>query len=262
VRYDVEISPLFAPATAVNAAAENALGVVEGIPRNYKDVGPRVGLAWDPAGNRKTVIRAGFGIFYDHPLLATAFDAVTADGGRSVQLLSTGGTPSACGLIPQAPACGNGLDSPTNLNGSSIFQGVLNALPSMFYLPNQQRFDPLAPGSLFANQNYLTAGFPLPILPFTLPLAKNFKYGYANQANITIEREIAGSWKFSLGAQRTRGLHLNRPQDVNSTDPHLLAQNAFNAAASGLSVGNPLTVVVPSNTGAFLVSLREARVSS
>src|SRR6266478_4121539 len=237
VRYDVEISPLFAPATAVNAAAENALGVVEGIPRNYKDVGPRVGLAWDPAGNRKTVIRAGFGIFYDHPLLATAFDAVTADGGRSVQLLSTGGTPSACGLIPQVTVCGGGMDSPTNLNGSSIFQGVLNAPSSLnlFYLPNQQRFDPLAAGSLFANQNYLTAGFPLPILPFTLPLARTFKYGYANQANITIEREIAGSWKFSLGAQRTRGVHLNRPQDVNSTDPHLLAQNAFNAAASGLS---------------------------
>jgi carboxypeptidase family protein/TonB-dependent receptor-like protein len=253
VRYDVEISPLFAPATAVNAAAEQALGVVEGIPRNYKNVGPRIGVAWDPAGNGKTVIRAGFGIFYDHPLLATAFDAVTADGGRSVQLLSTGGTPSACGLIPQVPVCGGGMDSPTNLNGSSIFQGVLNA-PSnlnLFYLPSQQRFDPLAAGSLFANQNYLAAGFPLPILPFTLPLGKNFKYGYANQANLTIEREIAGSWKFSLGYQYTRGQHLNRPQDVNSTDPHLLAQNAFNAAASGLSVGNPLTVVVPSNAPAF-----------
>src|SRR5207249_8228529 len=120
---------------------------------------------------------------------------------NSVQLLSTGGIPSACGLLPQAPACGNGQDSPTNLNGSSIFQGVLNALPNMFYLPSQQRFDPLAPGSLFANQNYLTAGFPLPILPFTLPLGKNFVYGYARQANLTIEREIAGSWKFSLGAQ-------------------------------------------------------------
>jgi hypothetical protein len=126
-----------------------------------------------------------------------------------------------------------------------------NAVPSMFYLPGQQRFDPLAAGSLFANQNYLAAGFPLPILPFTLPLGKNFVYAYANQANLTIEREIAGSWKFSLGAQRTRGLHLNRPQDINSTDPHLLAQNAFNAAASGLSVGNPLTVVVPSNAPAF-----------
>jgi hypothetical protein len=244
VRYDAEISPLFAPATAVNAAAENALGVVEGIPRDYNNVAPRIGLAWDPVGNGKTVIRAGYGIFYDHPLLATAFDAVTADGGRSVQLLSTGGTPSACGLV--TAACANGLDTPANLNGSSIFQGVLNALPNMFYLPNQQRFDPLASGSLFANQSYLTAGFPLPILPFTLPLAKNFVYSYAHQANLTIERELAGSWKFSLGYQWTRGLHLNRPQDVNSTDPHQLAQNAFNAAASGLSVSNPLTVVVPS----------------
>jgi hypothetical protein len=249
VRYDVEISPLFAPATAVNAAAEQALGVVEGIPRDYNNVAPRVGLAWDPAGNGKTVIRAGYGMFYDHPLLATAFDSVTADGGRSVQLISTGGTASACGLLPQPTVCGNGLDSPTNLNGSSIFQGVLNALPNMFYLPGQQRFDPLASGSIFANQAYLQAGFPLPILPFTLPIAKNFVYAYAHQANLTVEREIAGSWKFSLAYQWTRGLHLNRPIDLNSTDPKLLAQNAFNAAASGLSVSNPLTVAVPTGNG-------------
>ncbi len=244
VRYDLEISPLFAAGTALNAAAEKALGVVEGIPRDYNNIAPRIGLAWDPAGNGKTVIRAGYGIFYDHPLLATAFDAVTADGGRSVQLLSIGSTASACGLV--TPVCGNGLDSPANLNGSSIFQGALNALPSMFYLPNQQRFDPLASSSLFANQNYLTAGFPLPILPFTLPLAKNFVYGYANQFNLTVEREIAGSWKFSLGYQRSRGVHLNHAQDVNSTDPHLLAQNMFNAVASGLTPSQPLAVVVPS----------------
>ena len=251
VRYDVEISPLFAPGTAINAAAEKALGVVEGIPRDYNNVAPRIGLAWDPAGNGKTVIRAGYGIFYDHPLLATAFDAVTADGGRSVQLLTIGTKASACGLLPPPapPVCGSGLDSTANFNGSSIFQGALNALPSMFYLPNQQRFDPLAPTSLFANQNYLAAGFPLPFLPFTLPLAKNFVYGYANQANLTIEREIAGSWKFSLGYQHSRGVHLNHAQDVDSTDPRLLAQNAFNAVSSGLSVlgGNPLAVQAPSS---------------
>jgi len=247
VRYDVEISPLFAPATALNAAAEKALDVVEGIPRDYNNVAPRIGVAWDPAGNGKTVIRAGYGLFYDHPLLATAFDAVTADGGRSVQLLSIGDKASACGLLPPPapPVCGSGFDSPANLNGGSIFQGALNALPSMFYLPNQQRFDPLATGSLFANQNYLTAGFPLPILPFTLPLAKNFVYGYANQANLTIEREIAGSWKFSLGYQRSRGVHLNHAQDLNSTDPRLLAQNMFNAVASGLTPSQPLAVIVP-----------------
>jgi len=253
LRYDVEISPLFSPATAINAAAEQALGVVEGIPRDYNNVAPRFGLAFDPAGSGKTVIRAGFGLFYDHPLLATAFDSVTADGGRSVQLLSAGGVASACGLVPAAGAppgyatCGSGKDTPTNLNGSAIFQGVLNALPNMFYLPNQQRFDPLASGSLFANQSYLTAGFPLPILPFTLPIARNFQYGYAEQGNLTVEREIAGSWKFSLGYQYTRGLHLHRPVDVNSTNPQLLAQNAFNAGAAGISVSNPVTVAVPSS---------------
>jgi Carboxypeptidase regulatory-like domain/TonB dependent receptor len=250
LRYDVEITPLFAPATDVNAAAEKALGVVEGIPRDYNNFAPRFGLAWDPAGDGKTVIRAGYGLFYDHPLLAVAFNAVTADGGRSVQLLSPGGTPSACGLVTPdcALAGGPGADSPANLNGSTIFQGALNALPNMFYLPQQQRFDPLAPDSIFANQDYLTAGFPLPILPFTLPVGANFKFGYAQQGNLTVEREIAGSWKMSVGYQYTRGLHLNRPVDVNSTDPRLLAQNAFNAAASGLSVSNPVTVVVP--TGA------------
>jgi hypothetical protein len=258
VRYDVEISPLFAAATAVNAAAEKALGVVEGIPRDYNNFAPRFGLAWDPSGNGKTVIRVGYGLFYDHPLLAIAFNSVTADGGRSVQLLSAGGTPSACGLLPSpAPAvCGSGLDSPANLNGSSIFQGVLNAASadavfsplSLAYLSDQQRFDPLAANSLFANQNYLAAGFPLPILPFTLPVAANFKYGYAQQGNLTIEREIAGSWKFSVGYQYTRGIHLNRPVDVNSTDPVLLANNLLNADAAGLGFTNPVTVVAPSTT--------------
>jgi len=244
LRYDVEITPLFAPATAVNSAAENALGVIEGIPRDNNNVAPRLGIAWDPKGDGKTVIRAGYGLFYDHPLLAIAFDAATADGGRSVQLISAGGNSSACGLVPGAGVCG-ALDSPTNLNGSTIFQGVLNALPSMGYLPNQQRFDPFFPNSLFANQNYLTAGFPLPILPFTLPVAKNFQFGYAQQGNLTIEREIAGSWKISVGYQYTRGLHLYRPVDINSTNPQLLTQNLANAGAAGLGFTSPVTVVAP-----------------
>src|SRR5207245_11147194 len=215
---------------------------------------PRPGPALERHRARTTLVGLGYGAVYDRPLLPVAFNSVTADGGPSVQLLSAAGTPSACGLVTPdcALAGGPGTDSPANLNGSSIFQGVLNISSadavfsplSLAYLPGQQRFDPLAASSLFANQNYLTAGFPLPILPFTLPVAANFKYGYAQQGNLTIERQISKSWKMSVGYQYTKGLHLNRPVDINSTDPQLLAQNAFKAAASGLRVSNPVTVVV------------------
>ena len=249
VRYDVELTPVFTPATAVNRAAEAAFHVVEGIPRDYKNVAPRLGLAWAP-GNSRTVIRAGYGLFYDHPLLAIGFDASTAEGALSSQLLSAGGAPSACFLIPGFPnGCGAG-DGPTNLNAASIFQGVLNptvppGVPGLGYLPSQQRFDPKFANSLFVNQNFLTVGFPIPILPFTLPVAGNFRYAYAQQGNLTIEHELSKYWKFSVGYQYTHGLKLNRPRDINSTDPQLLANNLFNADVAGLGFTNPLTVVAP-----------------
>jgi Carboxypeptidase regulatory-like domain/TonB dependent receptor len=269
LRYDLEISPLFAPATSINAAAEKALGVTEGIPRDYKNIAPRIGLAWDPTGDGKTVVRAGYGLFYDHPLLAIAFDSVTADGGRSVQLISSGSSASACGLLTVVPVCGGGKDTPLNLNGSSIFQGVLNAnsvpsgFPSMYYLPNEQRFNPFPTNSLFANQNYLTAGFPLPILPFTLPVDKNFRYGYAQQANLTVERVIAGTWKISGGYQWSRGIHLNRPVDINTVDPALLTANEKKAEEIGLAApgGYPLSVAVPATINASCGGIPAANIS-
>jgi TonB dependent receptor-like, beta-barrel len=236
VRYDLELTPVFTPATPLNAAAEKAMGVIEGIPRDKNNWSPRFALAWDPWGNGNTVIRAGFGIFYDRPLLGIGFNSTTADGAQSSQLLSGGGTPTRVSVA---------TDPIGALNAGSIFQGVLNAIPSMGYTPSQQRFDPKFPNSLFADQNFMTAGFPMPLLPFTLPVAGNFAYGYAEQGNLTIERSFSNNYKVSASYSYTHGLHLNRPRNINTTNPAMLAANYRNALVGGMSPSSPLSVQAP-----------------
>lgn len=238
VRYDVEFTAQFTPATALNAAAEQAFKVTEGYPRDYNNVAPRFAFAWDVAGNGKTVVRAGYGLFYDHPSFASAFLSTTSDGALSSQLLIFGGTPTRAAMAT----------TPTAANGASIFQGVLNTtgIPGITYLPNEQRFDPKN-SPFFNNQNFLSTGFPVALLPFTLPIASNFQYAYAQQGNLTLERQLSHDYKFSISYSYTHGLHLNRPRNIDSTDPKLLTQNLRNALAAGLSGSNPFGVVAPAS---------------
>ncbi|MGA8142431.1 MAG: TonB-dependent receptor [Candidatus Acidiferrales bacterium] len=255
VRYDVEWLPVFKPTTSLNAAGEQAFGVVEGIPTDSNNIAPRIGIAWDPWGDGKTVIRAGYGFFYDHPALALAFLATAEDGATSALLETAGGAPCA------GASCFADVN-PFALNATNIFQGLLTstggaltgcnpippALPFvMCYQPDQQRFNAFQANSLFTNQNFLTAGFPLTLLPFTIPVTKNFQYALAQQANLTVEREITKDWKVSFGYNYTHGTHLDRTINLSVAEPRLLTSNDNNAVLSGLVTPgtNPQGIQVP-----------------
>ena len=63
------------------------LGLQKGIQTDKNNFQPRIGLAWDPKGDGKTVVRASYGMFYDHPLLGLYFLGDASDGSTSGQLL-------------------------------------------------------------------------------------------------------------------------------------------------------------------------------
>ncbi|OLB83640.1 MAG: hypothetical protein AUI17_08105 [Acidobacteriales bacterium 13_2_20CM_2_55_5] len=235
VRYDVEFTPTFSPLNSIAAFGQNALGITQGIPRDLNNVAPRIGLAWDPTKDGKSVIRASYGLFYDHPLLALAFDSDVADASQAPQIVLFPGAPGKC-----------------SLNASNAFQGLLSCLPPAFnYLPNEQRFNP-APNapSIFVGQAYLnpTSPVPLAIQPFGFPVAKNFQYGSSQQANLTYERQWGHDLSLGLEYNFNGGRHLNRPININANKSQFLIANWQAAVATATALGiKPSDPNFPSN---------------
>ncbi len=258
VRYDVEFPPQLAPPDSLALAAYNSLGLQKGIQTDSNNVQPRLGLAWDPKGDGKNVIRASYGMFYDHPLLGLYFLGDASDGSKSGQLLFAGGSP-----------CGPGIAAgPSSLNATNIFQGILTSSTCLPTIPGYQasgeRFNPDPfttpspnnPG-LFVNQNYLNPStfFPLAFQPFGYPQAKNFVYAYSQQANLTFEHDFGHDLALSLAYNFNGGRHLNRPINANTVRGDLLVKNWQAAIADGAAspTDSPLSVgsgAVPCGVGA------------
>jgi Carboxypeptidase regulatory-like domain/TonB dependent receptor len=260
VRYDVEFPPKFKPPQGLALPAYSALGLQKGIQTDKNNFQPRIGLAWDPKGDGKTVIRASYGIFYDHPLLGLYFLGDASDGSSSGQLAFAGTGP--CSIPPGATS------NPANLNAVPIFQGLVNqpqctpspfpqANANLFYEPNQQQFQSLnVPQSVFLNQNYLNLDLanplqstflPLGFQPFGYPQGKNFVYAYSQQANFSIERDLGGGFSLNLAYNFNGGRHLNRPINASTIRGDLLTANFaaafYDAKLAGLTPpASPFTV--------------------
>ena len=247
VRYDFEFTPTFPASTAMAAAAQQALGVTEGIPQDLKSIAPRLGMAWDPWKDGKTVVRASAGIFYDHPPLGIAYQSVVEDGSRTPTVQFFGGTPCTTSDVLAF--------DPTRLNAANIFQGSVqnaNCLSNNIagYLPNEQRFDPTnhnVVGAL-SNQGYLQPSnfFPLISQPFGLATSKNFMFAYAQEADLQVERQLGQGYTLLLAYDYSGGRHLPYQRDLNPENLTALVANWERAVAAGAVTPDSLPIAVDS----------------
>ena len=226
IRYDVEFTDTIAPVafrdplTGISLssndilAAQNAVGVQQGIPRDLNNWAPRFGFAYDIFGDGKTVVRGAIGLFYDHPLLAMAFNSDVADAAQQQQSVLTAGSPSPTALfnasqVFQGTVCGVQGSLPA-ICGATITPGVASSAQYQF---GRQRFN---------DQTFTGFGA---VLPFVLPIGQDFQYASATQANLAFERQLTKNMSLSVSYIFVGAHHLPRPTDLNSPNTALQIQN-------------------------------------
>ncbi len=227
VRYDIEFTeqlpvtgftdPLsgitLSPSDII--AAQDAVNVQQGFPRDKNNWAPRIAFAWDVKNNAKTVVRAAYGLFYDHPLLAAAFNSDIADAVQQQQDILIQGSPAQTALLNAVQVFQGTVCPPGGLVSAICPAGVVTpgvAAGSQYQFGRQRFNDQTFPG--FG-----------PVLPFTLPINKDFEYAYANQANASIERQLTKNMTLTASYLFVGAHHLPHPLDVNAPRTELQITN-------------------------------------
>jgi hypothetical protein len=108
VRYEAVLFPIF------NAQAPYALS--RKVNSDRGDWAPRAAFTWSPFGDRKTVIRGAYGIYYDVPPLSVFYNAAQQNG-QTYLSYSIPGTSAAAPRFPNVPdLTQSSFQTPSNIN--------------------------------------------------------------------------------------------------------------------------------------------------
>ncbi len=255
LRYDIEFTkqidtvgvtdPLSGIALSAGdiLTAQDALNVQQGIPVDRNNIAPRFGFAYDLKGDGKTVIRGALGLFYDHPLLAIATNSDIGDASQQQQSVLTAGSPAPTALLNaaqvfQGTVCNAASNNPLCPAGFTT-PGVA---PTAVYQFGRQRFD---------DQTF--SGFGA-VLPFTLPISKDFEYANATQANFAVQRQLTRDMAITAQYIYVGARHLPHPTDLNTPNTALQIENYRRCFGTLPTTTQQVSTVNPAlcnNGGAF-----------
>jgi hypothetical protein len=195
---------------------------------------PRIGYAWDIFGNQKTVIRSGYGIYYQRVSNQSLLQ--TAGGLPFSQAISA----APFSVTPQNPF-------PSILPASAFPLSTDQVVPALI------GFNGTTGAPVFQN----AGGGPLSGT-FFFPI-RSFRPPYAQQWNFNIQRDLGKGWLLEVGYVGTRGSHLlgtGRP--ANPGQICTIAQPCILPASIGQNVnvpaGTPFVTKNPDGTIAITAS--------
>lgn len=212
LRYDTDWRPETLNVNSTTAPFDFARATVP----DRNNFSPRLGIAWDPTGSGRTVVRAGYGVFYQNFFQAVAFVSQVLSGQISQVFLPITGLPG----LNVTSAHVWGLYRQTGSLGAE----TLAALG-------------LTPGTT-----------PSVILPGS----GNVVNPYSHHSSLGIERRLGQDWALSANYILNRGVKLIRSRDINvrevgpnqfalpGLDPRFIQVNMIET--SGSSIYHGMTV--------------------
>jgi len=153
--------------------------------------GPRIGLSWDPFGDSKTAIHAGYGLFWEH---GTGYEANVGSliGSAPLVLSETQYAPTSYNTIGYSCQADDVTTGITPQCGSAASVG--------------------------------SATFPLNVT--SIPTKAT--YAYTQQWSLSVQRQIAPRLIGQLAYVGTKGTHLTAVRDSNQNEP-IAGSNPFTA---------------------------------